>query len=233
MLSFYDSENRFFLPDQVYPVELLVEAHKRDGNCNSSNKSCAHIIPEVWGGLNQEMLDALRDGSLVTEESNGMVGSIGIYIPLFTAKRDATLLHYIGLQNKTREELATRFKTPTNWRDYCLLVSSDNCTNADNTSRRLPTTLEEEESFFVEDLYDGYFRIAESNNCTSNSACVGHIVAPPCTWTTYLESQMYWNNISLASGGTSNPNRGFTYSQMIEIWKAADATKSDVIFWWW
>ena len=65
------------------------------------------------------------------------------------------------------------------------------------------------------------------------SDCVGHVVAPPCTWSTYVESQMYWNNISVASGGDLVPNNGYTIPQMIEIYNAANATKSDVLIWWW
>lgn len=159
---------------------------------------------------------------------------MGFFIPLTTARRDPTLISYLGLQGEAnRKKLAETFKTPTTWKEYCSLHES-NCATGDSVIASFPKTDEEESSYFIEGLYPGYFRVHDDNNCTKNeNTCTGHFVAGPCTWTNYAEAQMYWNNISLASRGPIKPNNGYTYSQMFQIYKAANATKSDVFFWWW
>ena len=101
-------------------------------------------------------------------------------------------------------------------------------------SARYPETDIEKNSYFVEGLYSGHFRMTDDNDCDMNpDTCVGHVVSPTCSWTTYVENQMYWNNISLASAGPKEPNNGYSYSSMIEIWRAANATRSHVLTWWW
>ena len=62
-ISFYarSTHPEFVLPEQVYPVEHLVEADRVQGDCSISNKPCAHILPEVWdggGGVRQNILEA-------------------------------------------------------------------------------------------------------------------------------------------------------------------------------
>jgi hypothetical protein len=60
------------------------------------------------------------------------------------------------------------------------------------------------------------------------------MVAPVCTWSTNVDAQLYWNDIvGIKPDGPIEPNHGYGYSSMIEIWKAANATKSDVMMWWW
>ena len=60
------------------------------------------------------------------------------------------------------------------------------------------------------------------------------MVGPPCSWSTNVDAQLYWNDIvGLKSDGTEVPNRGYSYGSMIEIWKAANATSSDTLMWWW
>lgn len=167
-----------------------------------------------------------------TSEWNGIHGRIGLYLPIKTGRNDPTLDTYLGLQGeKNRKKLAETFKTPTNWGEYCNLTYSS-CQVGDNVASRQPT-LEEEGSYFVKDLYTGHFRDDYSTNCTLNPNCTGNIIAPSCSWTNYVESQMYWNNISLLSRGPLSPNSGYTYSQMLQIYSAANATNSDVMFWWW
>jgi hypothetical protein len=169
---------------------------------------------------------------LPQEQRNGVSGTIAIYIPLVTAQRDPSLVSYLGLQGEAnRKKLAAAFKTPTNWTDYCSLDDS-HCVAGDPVASRAPTT-EEGGKYFVDGLYDGHFRIEDSNDCTKNPDCTGHVVAPRCDWTNYIEAQMYWNNISLASKGNLSPNRGYEYSEMIQIYNAANATGSDIFIWWW
>jgi hypothetical protein len=162
------------------------------------------------------------------EQRNGINAKLGFFIPFITAERDPTLLTYLGLAgNDKRHKLAETFKIPTTWKDYCDLKNS-NCTHRPEKGNK-----EEEESYFIKDRYEGYFRVDYSNNCTANEFCTGHVVGPKCNWTNYVESQLYWNNISLASQGSKGVNNAYTLQQMIQIYHAANSTKSNVFMWWW
>lgn len=70
-----------------------------------------------------------------------------------------------------------------------------------------------------------YSRFLELTKITKPSTIVN------CTWTTYIDSQLHHNNISLVSDGPLL-NGGYRYSEMVQIWNAADETQSDVMFWW-
>jgi hypothetical protein len=177
---------------------------------------------------------------MLPPESNGVIGEIGFFIPARTAKKNIEFLSFYGLSgDENRIKLANTFREPTTWGDYCELVDPTNCTVLDidtsSISKRYPATTEEKDSYFVRDLFTGHFRVTDSSNCTLNrDTCTGNVIVPPCGgWTTYVESQMYWNNIGLTSQGNIKPNKGYSYSHMLQIWKAANATNSDVIMWWW
>jgi len=45
--SFYDTESRYIYPDQVYPLEQLLEADLVGGDCSLSEKPCGHLLPEA------------------------------------------------------------------------------------------------------------------------------------------------------------------------------------------
>ena len=156
-----------------------------------------------------------------------------MYITQFTVKNDPSLISYFGLRGPSnRKKLAETFKTPTNWGDYCSEVS--NCTRGDDVATREPSGEDEAKSYFFEESYTGYFRQLEENNCTIYpDTCSGNFVNPRCGWTTYAEGQMHWQNISLKSTGPLEPNNGYDQKHMTEIWMAANATKSDLIMWWW
>ena len=145
------------------------------------------------------------------------------------------MISFFGLKGEAnREKLANTFNTPTSWGDYCAEVSLTNCTSEDNVAKRSPSDESEAASYFGKDLYTGYFRQLEKNNCTIHpETCNGHFVNGLCTWTTYGESQMHWNDIALQSDGPLEPNSGYTWFHMLEIWDAANATQSDVMMWWW
>jgi len=236
--SFYDTESRFVYPDQVYPVGHLVEADDV-GDCSLTDKPCAHILPEVWeGSSNSEITSAQEEGNLMPNmESNGIIGETGYFIPSFTAKMHVSFASFYGMRGEEhRAKLADTFKEPTTWADYCELVDPTNCTAADNKeiSKRFPRTAEERHSYFAPDLYSGHFRVTDLTNCTKNpDTCTGHVIGPHCSWTTYVDSQMYWNDIGLTLNGPLPPNNGYSYSHMVQIWRAANATKSHVFFWWW
>ena len=46
-------------------------------------------------------------------------------------------------------------------------------------------------------------------------------------------AQAYWNDIALETDGPLPENNGYSYGQMIDIWRAANATQSHVAMWWW
>jgi len=156
-------------------------------------------------------------------------------IPLHTAKRHPDTVWYFGMAGK-REELASIFKRPTSWGGYCSFVSPTKCEEADDVAARPPRSsgeVDEAPMYFMDGVYTGYFRATEKNNCTLNpQTCSGHVVQAPCGWDPNVEAQLFWNNISLESDGPL-VNNGYEYDQMIQIWRAANATKSHVMSWWW
>lgn len=179
------------------------------------------------------MIQTKKDRGYATDGGDvGFLGRIGFYVPKYTVERDSSLISYFGLKGEAnRAKLAETFKTPTSWGDYCTEVR--NCASANDVTERAPLSVEESESYFVQDAYTGHFRILEKNNCTNNPQCTGHFLSPQCDWTSYGEAQMYWNNISLESDGPIKPNSSYDSKQMKQIWNAANATKSDVFMWYW
>lgn len=165
-----------------------------------------------------------------------MIGEEGWHIPKFTAEKDSSLLSHFGLAGEeNRRKLAERFNFPTTWGDYCNEVSPDGCRGNNSTvAGRPPESEEETKSFFVEGLYTGHFRKTELNDCDKWPAnCTGHFVDYPCGWTSFFIQQAHHLNIGLKSTGEQPGSDGYTYGQMLEIWYAANWTKSDVIGWWW
>jgi hypothetical protein len=48
-----------------------------------------------------------------------------------------------------------------------------------------------------------------------------------------VTAQTYHLGISLESDGNEPGSNGYSYGEMVEILNAANATKSDLIFYWW
>lgn len=46
--SFYDTEARFVLSENVYPAHHLMEADRVHGICSLTDKPCSHLLPDVW-----------------------------------------------------------------------------------------------------------------------------------------------------------------------------------------
>mmetsp|Transcript_18830 Transcript_18830/g.28635 ORF Transcript_18830/g.28635 Transcript_18830/m.28635 type:complete len:615 (-) Transcript_18830:280-2124(-) len=124
--------------------------------------------------------------------------------------------------------MAEIFKTPITWGEYCDL--NLNCTLLDKVATRKPTNAERGK-YFLDGSYTGFFK---ENYCdvSNSTSCVGHFVDVYCLWTTLAESQFYWHNISLVSGGHIEPNNGYSNEELVEIVFAANATRSDVLFYW-
>ena len=125
---------------------------------------------------------------MLPDETNGMIGELGLFIPLHTAMKDWSLTSYHGLQNN-RTKMAQRFGRPTSWFEYCNNVTNtDNCKVGDSVAKRNPGNKNEESSYFVSGLYNGYFRKDDCNAYPDN--CTGYFVNAPCTWSTYAEAQV-------------------------------------------
>lgn len=186
IVDFYDYESRLGYGTS-YDYEALQRANEVK-DCRSVNRvddqgnytSCAHVLTEVWYGQ-AEQTNYLWDHGVI--ERPGLMGALGfqsMFIPRFTAEKDPSLLTHLGLKGEdNRQKLADTFLRPTSWGEYCALVSVDNCTSTDNdaTALRAPKNDEESGRYFVEDLFNGYFRKTDQNNCTLNpNSCTGHVV---------------------------------------------------------
>ena len=160
-----------------------------------------------------------------------------LLVPRFTGERDPSLLSYLGLQGEAnRHKLASTFLQPTTWEEYCTLVSKDNCTTPDETAIRAPRTTEEKGRYHVKTggAFKGYFRNTTENDCeTFPNNCTGHIADYPCGWTSYVKPITHHLNIALKSSGKEPGSNGYSYGQLVELWEAANATKSDFIMQWW
>ena len=74
---------------------------------------------------------------------NGLIGTFGYYIPSRTAENYPQLTSLYGLRGETNQKkIASLFKTPTNWTDYCALEIS-NCEEGDEVAQRPPDGEEE------------------------------------------------------------------------------------------
>ena len=130
---------------------------------------------------------------------------------------------------EVRFKLANTFKRPMTWSEYCILVSPNNCTRDDGVASRAPMN-EEVGKYFMDGLYTGHFRSTEKNNCTANpTACTGHIADVNCVWGTYAVPQAYHLGIPVSSDGDLLYNGGYGYSSLLEIYSAANATRSNIL----
>ena len=213
---------------------LLREHNQKDADAYIS---CAHIVTEVWDTGLATTQDYVHGGILEPPQALGVLGQEGWYIPKFLAEKDPALLSYLGLQGEVnRQKLADTFKRPTTWGDYCAFVSPNNCTIPDATAHRAPANDWEQYRMFDEESgsYFGHFRRTEKNDCSTFPLnCTGHIADYPCGWSSYTEAQAYHLNIALEGDGDEPYSKGYSYSQLREIWLAANATKENTIIQWW
>lgn len=209
----------------------------RVGDCSTRRppstgnyEPCSNVISEYW----QESMPEGTDGSSFTVSDLGCLASMNWYIPKFTARRDPSLVSYMGLYGEeNRQKLAERFLRPTTWGDYCNYVSQDGCEMGDSVASRPPADPTEAASYFLAGDYLGHFRATEKNDCERNPlTCTGHVMDFPCTWSFSVIPLAYHLNISLESDGR-DPVGGYTYTEQVQIMHAANATKSDLIFLWW
>ncbi|CAB9518445.1 Gamma-aminobutyric acid (GABA) B receptor [Seminavis robusta] len=196
---------------------------------------CGHVIPEFWGGNNlKDLWSNHREGIVDAPEGLGAIGTQGLFVTKFTAETDPTVLNLLGIAGEeNRRKLAETFLRPTTWGEYCNLVSNTTCATPDGVAQRAPTE-EEVDRMHVPGLYTGYFRATEENDCdTYPDTCTGHVADFPCGWSSYVGPQTHHHNIALQSSGKEPGARGYSYSQLVEMYAAANATKSNLMTMWW
>ena len=194
------------------------------------------MMLEIWSGQDDIIEELLEKEAVEPKSFIGLIGEEGWQVPKITAQRDPTLMSWFGLAGeKNRRKLADRFLRPTNWVDYCAEVSPDGCLGGNDTvAVRPPETRAESESYWVEGLYTGHFRKTELNDCDKwPDNCTGHYMDYPCGWDSFFIQQAYYLDIALQSNGQEPGAHGYSYEKMVQIWYAANWTKSDLIGSWW
>jgi hypothetical protein len=245
-LNFYDMESRiqygvsddFECLTRSFEVGDCRRVKNNNDQSNNEYQSCCHFIPELWY-LDSDVLDPLMDkGTIEWPLPMGTIGEDHWYIPKFTAERDPTLSSYLGLA-QSRQRLAERFLRPTTWRDYCSQVADCDTDDGGGDSsatiaQRSPAPDDPNgDRFFVPGLYQGHFRATAKNDCTNfPSSCSGHMFDYPCDWSSYARQQAYHLGIAVEGDG-SEVGGGYTYEQLVDALLAANATKSDILIYWW
>ncbi|CAB9525114.1 Gamma-aminobutyric acid (GABA) B receptor [Seminavis robusta] len=241
-LSMYQPNNSMQFPPGAFDYKTFEKAHELKGDCSKADRSqdnyqeCASFYPESWDTQDMESTNqAIYDDHIEPPQSLGMIGQNAWFVPKFTASRDSTVLDYRGLQGpEKRQKLAEHFHRPTTWKDYCDQVSSDGCSSPDNVAARPPQNQDEEQHFFHSGgIYTGHFRPTDKNNCTLHpDSCTGFFADYPCEWGSPVATQLYNLDIALDVDLDVHPG-GLTHGQLTQIWRAANATKSDMIGYWW
>ncbi|KAL3909860.1 MAG: hypothetical protein SGILL_007919, partial [Bacillariaceae sp.] len=228
--SFYAVENTLEYSAEAYPFDAL----QNGVNCEMKQEPCIQVMPEIWNGQQHEWNRAIQAGFMEPVEGNGAVGKGSIFIPKFAAQKDPTLVSVYGLQGEdNRHKLAETFRKPLTWLEYCRDVSPTKCDD-DPVAAFYPSTKEQEQHYHHPQFYPGYFHSPPASNCVENPTnCTGFIVQPPCSWSTNVDAQLYWNEILLTPDGPVQPNGGYEYKSIVEIWRAANATRSPVMMWYW
>lgn len=238
-VNFYDPASRF-----QYGVgndfEGLERASDLGGDClrvknlGGQYKSCGHAILEVWSGYEEKFQDMITRGKLEPPSSVGAIGEEKWFVPMYTARKDPSLISYHGLTGlENRKKLAERFLRPTTWGDYCNEVSDDGCSSGLGSAQRPPESEAEGKKFFADGLFTGHFRMTEDNNCTASpTTCTGHFVDYPCGWKRFFAQQIHHLDIGLKSNGDEEAG-GYNYGEMVQIWHAANWTQADIIGLWW
>jgi len=237
-MNFYDKDSAFeywkTVPDAGLP-EIDVAAQVQD--CTKvthdpdNYKPCFHVAPEIWP---DDLPGGYKPPGAEPPVELGAMGENSIMIPLFAAEMEPSLVSFVGLKGqKNRRKIAELFKRPTRWGQYCEEFSPAQCSEPDLLAQRAPSDDEEANSFFVEGVYNGFFRHTEESDCDKYPTnCTGHFVDYPCGWTSYAQQQSYHLDMAFAFEGPES-NGGYSYGEAVQIWQAALATKSPVIMTWW
>mmetsp|Transcript_58482 Transcript_58482/g.68287 ORF Transcript_58482/g.68287 Transcript_58482/m.68287 type:complete len:614 (-) Transcript_58482:116-1957(-) len=76
-----------------------------------------------------------------------------------------------------------------------------------------------------------FFSNSSDSSNYKNRRCSGMIVDWPCQWGSPVPGQVYHLDVGLDTD--YDIHGGYTYSQLLQIWRAANATRSHVIMQWW
>jgi hypothetical protein len=244
-LNFYHPENAFkYGPGtdgSALPLTTaLLRAYDLGGDCTLANRdpeayeTCSHVSPEVWSRSAQN-IEHFYSGKIEFPGFMGVLGSENWFVTKFTADKHPEVVSHLGLKGEeNRQKLAELFLRPTSWKDYCEQVSPDLCESDDGVAKRAPVDENEGKTFFLEGSYTGHFRKTEENDCDTNPTnCTGHIGDFPCGWQSFVEAQCHHLGMALRSSGDQPGSRGYSYSRLVEMWKAANATKSNLLMMWW
>mmetsp|Transcript_69426 Transcript_69426/g.103336 ORF Transcript_69426/g.103336 Transcript_69426/m.103336 type:complete len:917 (-) Transcript_69426:138-2888(-) len=249
--NFYDPDLQFSYSHISYDYDALrtardnpdCETYQADQRKNGREyRSCAHVMPEAWNGQKEKIAYAEQEGVIEPTTGSGGVAKYSWYIPRFTAIRDPKLTSYFGMtagsEIENRRLMADTFLRPKTWQYFCDEVSLDNCTTPyyDDQGRliaeRPPSDESEGVQYFLADFYHGHFAATEDNDCNANPfACNGHISNVQCDWSTFAIPQAHYLGIPVKGSGTGIAG-GYPYARMVEIYNAANYTKSNVLFYW-
>lgn len=233
--SFYNPDNSdMVFSSELYPWDALRRGDQTS-NCSGTPLPCVHFLPEVWTGQVDEYWELVEQEIVEPRSQNGMLGQSGLQIPIWVAEKYPELSIWFGWKGEEKRKfLAETFQRPVSWSAYCDKISPFQCQEPDGTATRPPESAEEGARYYVHGFYHGFFHSTEKNNCTTNpNSCSGAIIGPPCSWSSYIEGQLYHNGIvGLEMDGPLEPNGGYSGTQMKEIWHAANATKSPIIMHW-
>lgn len=239
VMQFYDKEDRFDFGTTSNNLQAFRNAVElADGDCRKLEQTgeeylnCAHVIPEVWTARSEQVQQYIREGILDAPLGLGALGIEGWYIPKFTAEQHPDLTSWVGMQ-ANRQLLAETFLRPTKWKDYCDQISPTNCLEDDGVATRPPADENEESRLYKDGAYIGHFRKTAENDCELNPTnCTGHIGDFPCGWGGALEATCHHLDIGLESNGDEPNSGGWTYGQLGQMWRAANATRNHVAMMW-
>jgi 7 transmembrane sweet-taste receptor of 3 GCPR len=230
-LNFYHPNNNLIYGTNEELPALTLASQVVD--CRLTEAPCAHFSPEGWDSSTRWTQDHIYNHSIERPLPLGVLAEEAWFITKHTAVKDPTLTSYLGFQHQ-REKLADLFLRPTTFGDFCNEVSIDNCTSRTNSTIRGPKNKEEASRMFLPGVYTGYFRKTIENDCKRHpDNCTGHIGDYPCGWSSWVQAQTFHLNISLASSGDEPYSRGYTSQQLQDMWMAANATKANLIMYWW
>ena len=205
-------------------------------NCHKTQlrKYCLLLVSGTQ--TSSEIREMVFENIIEPPQTLGVLGLETWFITQFTLEEHPQFAIYLGLQGEeNRELIAESFKRPTTWLDYCTEVSANNCSIPDNVTQRPPqSNTDEEAQYYNEGNYIGHFRYTEDNDCDLHpTTCTGHVADFPCNWDSFVQSQIKYLNMPLKSSGPEEPIGGYTYPRLVELWKAANATRSNLIMHYW
>jgi ABC-type proline/glycine betaine transport system substrate-binding protein len=226
-MNFYDPEMPFGY-GEAYGTNTALKAGFEDPKCKNSyetnEKGCAHAQLETWSGNKPAFHKGESEGYVTYGGSNGMVGTLGWYISEWLLDQEPSLATFYGLRNNAKT--SAFLKKPTTWKDYCegnFEVGA--CTAACTTCRaQAPPGAGQNETYYLAGSYKGYFALTG----------IGHMTNAPCSWSTYVTSQIHYNGLSnsIQAGGPL-VNGGYSYGQMNQIMRAGALLREGVLMWWW